>query len=421
MPKRLTLKKEASPRVVAAVVLATLFVILALYWRGLLTQPPGGPGGAMGGGGGMPPPPPAGLESVEVNTVAGGRVPGWSDGPAKSARLNGPAGLAVDAAGNVAFSDTRNHRVRCLTPAGEVRTLAGSGPTDTVEGGYQDGPADAARFRNPAGLAFGAGGALFVADAGNHCIRRLGRDGKVATAAGAPGPADAAGLPSGGYADGPARQARLAFPTAVVADAAGGLVVADTGNDCIRRILPDGRVTTLAGRPGGGYADGPGASARFRSPTALARAADGTLFVADTGNRCLRAVAADGSVRTLATPRLEPPAAGAAWSAPSAPPGGQPAPAGIRLLQPVSVAVDARGRLLVTDAYVHCLFQADPRAGTLLLLAGVYDEHGTAGESDGNGSQAHFSLPSALACAAGDVLYAADFGGNRIRRVQLPR
>ncbi|NLC56374.1 MAG: hypothetical protein GX774_06010 [Armatimonadetes bacterium] len=408
--------REVSPRLIAAAVLVTLTVVLALYWRGLLTEPDGGDRRMMGGGGGMPPPPPLGHARIEVTTLAGRPLPGHLDGPGSAARFSGPAGVAVVPEGQLYVADSQNHRIRRVSPTGEVQTVAGSGPADAVEGGYQDGPALAARFWNPAGLALAPNGALYVADAGNHCIRVLHPEGRVSTLAGRPGPPDAAGIPAGGYQDGRGPQARFSFPTALALDGAGVLYVADTGNHCIRRVTADGQVSTLAGRPEAGHADGPGTTARFHSPCGVACGPDGVLYVADAANRCVRAISPDGRVSTVPTPRMEAPPPQAEWTR-HPDPTGDPAPAGPRLVQPVAVAVDSWGRLCIGDAGVHCLYQVN--AGALFLAAGIHSERAAPGWADGGGDRARFARPAALAAGPDGTLYVADCGNHCVRRVTL--
>jgi DNA-binding beta-propeller fold protein YncE len=430
-------KKQASPKLVAVSLLVTLTIVLVVYYRAFLVEPKQQGQMRMMGGGGPPPPPPAGIEAAKVTTLAGCPIPGYQEGQGREARFDGPSALAVDPAGGVYVADSRNHRIRHITPEGKVTTVAGGGPVGTVRGGYRDGPALEARFWNPSGLALDQRGFLYVADSGNHCLRRLSPDGRVATVAGAPGPPDATGLPSGGYRDGPAAAARFRSPAGLAFDAAGNLYIADVGNHCLRRLSPQGQVTTVAGQPGekdatgrpaGAFADGPGPQARFRNPVSVAWAPDGKLLVADAGNSCVRVVTPEGTVRTLPIPHLAPPAGTADWLPPVADPRGNPAPHGVRLLEPAGIAVDSQNRIFVSDTYVNCIFKLDS-AATLpaqpsppgLLLAGIYHEGSPpSGHRDGTGASCAFARPAALAWAPGGVLYVADFGNDCVRRVTVP-
>jgi sugar lactone lactonase YvrE len=220
-----------------------------------------------------------------VTTISGAGVRGYADGPAKIARFNSPADLALDYFGALYVADTGNDMIRVVGADGSVRTLAGSG-----ERGYRDGTAHAAQFNNPAAVALDTNGNVYVADTGNDVVRKVTAEGVVTTLA---------GTGERGYVDGPARSARFNSPSGVVVDGQGNVYVADTGNDLIRKITPDGVVVTLAGSVRG-YADGNGAAARFNAPTRLAFDFDGTLYVADAGNDTIRAITADGTVTTFA-------------------------------------------------------------------------------------------------------------------------
>ena len=165
-----------------------------------------------------------------ITTLAGSPgVQGYADGIGKMARFNSPKGLAVDAAGNVYVADSANCVIRRITLAGAVSTVAGLAGTY----GQADGPAGAARFTGPSGIAVDPAGNLYVADTGNHTIRKITPGGEVSTLAGSPGVQ--------GGTDGLGAQALFAFPNAVAADGAGYLYVTDTANHTIRKITPGER------------------------------------------------------------------------------------------------------------------------------------------------------------------------------------
>jgi sugar lactone lactonase YvrE len=224
-----------------------------------------------------------------VTTFAGAQgTTGYADGTATAARFSDPVGLAVDAAGNVLVADSGNHCIRRITPAGGVTTLAG---TPGVAGS-QDGAANAARFDTPSAVAVGADGTVFISDTGNHTLRRLDRSGRVSTFAGKPG--------ISGATNGLAAAARFNAPLGLAVSASGIVFVADSGNHLIRRIDASGAVTTLAGvAESWGDEDGPAATARFNGPVGLVLAQSGALFVADALNHAVRRITADGTVNTL--------------------------------------------------------------------------------------------------------------------------
>ncbi|MEB3330354.1 MAG: hypothetical protein VKQ33_14105 [Candidatus Sericytochromatia bacterium] len=192
-----------------------------------------------------------------------------------------PQGLAVDRAGSVFVADTGSHRVLKSTLGG-ISVVAGA--TE----GFAEGQNDAARFSRPQGIAVDGEGTLFVADTGNNRICKISTDGMVSTLVGG----------TTGGSDGSGTAASFDGPTGIVVAPDGTLYVADTNNHRVRVISPSGVVTTLAGSTPG-YADGGRDVARLRSPVALALQPDGALLVADRGNACLRRITPEGTVSTV--------------------------------------------------------------------------------------------------------------------------
>ena len=158
--------------------------------------------------------------------------------------------------------------------------------------GFRDGPKGVAEFDMPSGVAIDVAGTIYVADTGNHAIRRVATDGTVTTIAGD-------GL--AGFQDGTGASARFNAPIGIALDRTGALLVADSCNDRIRRIEPSGSVRTLAGDGMPGLLDGLAASARFDTPTGILVGADGRVTVADTGNDAIRRISSDGQVTTVRT------------------------------------------------------------------------------------------------------------------------
>jgi len=200
------------------------------------------------------------------------------DGNATTGTFTGPIAMTVDSAGNIYVAELNTSLIRKITPAGDVITLAGSGGF-----GFADGTGAAASFYRPYGIAIDAAGDLFVADSENNRIRKVTQGGVVTTFAGS-------GV--AGSADGEAASASFQRPGGLAFDAAGNLYVADTSNNLLRKITPEGRVSTLAGQAGVmGALDGIGSAASFSQPYGLAVGADGTIYVADSvGNRVRKVV-----------------------------------------------------------------------------------------------------------------------------------
>ncbi|MDK2122644.1 NHL domain-containing protein [Parachitinimonas caeni] len=258
-------------------------ILTGLLIGGAGILPAGGTVPALAGTVGQRPSTPQILQPV---LLAGEGIRGWRDGAAGQARFADPYGIAADSAGNLYVADAGDtNRIRRLGADGQVSTLAGG------REGFADGKGTAAAFHTPSGLALDATGNLYVADTGNHAIRKISPAGLVTTLA---------GTGQSGFRDGPARQAQFNGPMAIAVDKQGRVYVADTYNDRIRRIDLDGMVTTLAGGNHPGFADGPGTSARFDTPCGLAVDAQGNVWIADTRNRAIRKLASDGRVSTLA-------------------------------------------------------------------------------------------------------------------------
>jgi sugar lactone lactonase YvrE len=260
------------------------------------------------------------IEPLQVTTLAGSSY-GYADGTGTSARFGGPYGVAVDASGTVYVADNGNHRIRKITISGStatVSTLAGSTQ------GFADGTGTGARFNLPNSVAVDASGNMYVADANNQRIRKITPAGEVTTLSGSGTPGDANGTGTG---------AQFKSPSGVAVDASGNLYVSDYGNSRIRKVSSAGEVTTLAGSTAG-YADGEGTAATFRGPVGVTVDGSGILYVADYNNQRIRKVTSSGVVTTLAGSALGS-ADGTGTSA--------------QFMMPNGVALDGSGNLYVAD------------------------------------------------------------------------
>ncbi|MGI8820321.1 MAG: protein kinase domain-containing protein [Chthoniobacterales bacterium] len=200
-----------------------------------------------------------------------------------------PAGIAVDSSGTIYVADFAQHAIRQTSAAGTMTVLAGT----PGSAGHAPGRGSLARFHHPGAVAVGPDGTIYVADTDNHLIRKITREGLVTSLAGQPG--------KPGHQDGPISSATFNYPTGVAADRTGNIYVADFSNHLVRKINPAGVVSTLAGSAGEpGHADGLGADARFKQVHGLAVDGAGQVYAADFGNHTIRKITPEGLVTTLA-------------------------------------------------------------------------------------------------------------------------
>jgi len=338
--------------------------------------------------------------ATAVTTVAGHKggpidAMGFADGHTKTARFFRPSGLTVDGAGNVYVADTLNQRIRKILPDGEVVTLAGSaqpGADGAMQPGFADGEGTTqALFHFPVGMAIDAQGNLYVADTYNHRIRKISPQGVVSTFAGG----------EKGLVDGEGATARFYMPADVAIDAKGNLYVADAWNHRIRKLTLEGNevvVSTFAGNgttghKQGAHSDGSREEARLDEPIGITIDAKGNLYVADASGNRIRKVTPEGEVSTL---------------------GGEGEEEAALFAFPSSIAIDAVGNLYVTDTYNHRIRMVTP-SGSVLTLAGS----GKVGGEDGPADTAQFIAPWGIAIDAAGHLYVADTGNHRIRKIVL--
>ena len=229
-----------------------------------------------------------------INTIAGNGTQGYSGdgGPATSAQLSFPNGLAIDSYGNVYIADSANNVIREVTTDGNINTIAGN---NTLGYSGDGGAATSAQLYGPYGVAVDSAGDLYISDSGNQVIREVLASGTIVTVGGNhyPGYSGDGGNVSG---------AQFNYPKGLAIDAAGNLYVADFGNSVIRKIAVNGTITRVAGTGVAGYSGDKGAAvdAQLAYPESVAVDSPGNLYIADTLNQTIREVSANGSIATVA-------------------------------------------------------------------------------------------------------------------------
>jgi len=320
-----------------------------------------------------------------VTTLAGNGSPGYQEGTGTIARFRYPFGVAMSAAGNVLVADGENQRIRQITPAAIVSTLAGTG-----DQGFLDGAAQDAHFNFPTAMVLDAAGNIYVADGENNRIRKITPSGVVSTFA---------GDSIAGYKDAIGKAARFDSPTGLAIDAAGNLFVTDYENQRIRKIDPSGEVTTIAGSGVPGYKDAAGTAAQFSSPVGIAVDKSGNLYVTDWDYSVIRKITPGGDVSTFAGGLSEGHADGMGKAA--------------EFINPIGVSLDASGNLYIGDWGNHRIRKISPE-GAVTTIAGDGDPI----FGDGTGIHTHFNNPCGIVVDATGVVYVADQGNHRIRRLE---
>lgn len=325
-----------------------------------------------------------------VTTLAGDGTADFLNGTGTGARFNYPRGVAVLPNGNIVVADGNNHRIRQITPAGVVTTLAGDGTPD-----FLDGTGAAARFNFPYGLATLANGNIVVADNNNHRIRLITMpSGVVSTLAGSGNNA---------FADGTGAAASFYNPYGVAVLPNGNIAVADTNNSRIRLVTPAGVVTTLAGNDNAAFGDGTGAGATFRYPMGVTALPNGNIVVADAYNHSIRLVTPAGVVTTLA-------------GSSSVGANNAVGTAATFWLQ-TGVSVLPNGNIVVADRYTNRVRLITMPGAVVTTLAGGGDIGGSGSFLDGTGAGARFNLLWGITVFPNGVIVVADADNHRIRLI----
>lgn len=332
-----------------------------------------------------------------INTIAGRQRPGYGGdgGAATAASLNKMVSMATDKEGNLYVADFYNHAIRKITKDGIITTIAGN---HTMGYSGDGGAATAAQLHGPWGIAVDTNGNVYFSDKENNAIRAVSKDGIITTVA---------GNGTKGYSGdgGPASAARLYHPLGLCLGRDGALYVADNSNTVVRKIAPNGIITTFAGNNRAGYSGDGGAAtaASLYNVRALAADTAGNIYISDTWNSVIRKVNEQGIISTYAGNHTR-----------SYKGDGGPATAA-GLNYPVGIALDAEGNLYITDNFNHAIRQVTAD-GKITTIAG----NGTKGYSGDGGPAvaARFNHPSGITISNGQ-LYVSDFVNNSIRSFSL--
>jgi hypothetical protein len=332
-----------------------------------------------------------------VSTYAGNGTPGFLNGDTATARFRSPFGLCADGNGNIYIADAGNNCIRMISAAGVVTTIAGTGTA-----GYQDGPAATAMFNSPSDLCIDVNGNIYVSDFQNQRIRKIS-SGMVTTVAGSG---------TAGYFDAFDTVAQFNYPRGICVDLVGNIYVGDSWNHRIRKIDFLGNVTTYAGggtNTGvgsiGDYIDAADTNARFYTPSGLNIDVNGNVYVADAYNHRIRKIDALRNVTTVAGSGITGPGNG----------GYQNGPVGTSILNtPTEVAIDGSGKIYFSDTFSNRIRIISN--GNVDLIAGS----GNSGYVNGLDVNAEFNYPRGLALnPAATQIYLCDYNNHSIRKIVL--
>ena len=317
---------------------------------------------------------------IQVSTFAGSGTDGSIDGTGSTAQFGTLGQIAMDSNGNIYVADSGNHIIRKITPSGVVSTFAGSTP------GFSDGTGTTAQFNRPFGIAVDDQDNIYVNDSDNTKIRKITPNGVVSTLAGS----------SSGFADGQGADAKFNGPFGLAIDAENNLYVADYYNNRIRKITPSGEVSTFAGSGTSGNVDGQGINAQFNNPIGITVDLNGNIYVGDESSNNIRKIASTGEVTTLA-------------GSSSGFADGQGVNAQFRNL--TGLASDKQGNIYAADYFNNRIRKITP-TGLVTTFTGS-----TAGATNGTGATAQFENPYDVIVDSNYDVYVADRGNYRIRKI----
>ena len=330
-----------------------------------------------------------------IDTIAGTGVYGYSGdgGQATQAQLDYSMDLTIDTAGNLYIADTYNSLIRKVTPEGIISTIAGTG----VYGYSGDGgQATQAQLKYPRSLTMDSIGNLYIADSSSHRIRKITPEGIISTIAGT-------GVDGYSGDDGQAAQAQLKYPSGLTIDSAGNLYIADSSNHRIRKVTSEGIISTIAGTGFNGYSGdgGQAIEAQLYFPRSLTTDSAGNLYIADSSNHRIRKITPEGIISTIAGTGIN------GYSGD----GGQAAQA--QLSYPYGLNMDNTGNLYIADSSNHRIRKIIPE-GIISTIAGT-GVNGYSGDG-GQATQAQLSYPKGLTSDIDGNLYIADSSNSRIRK-----
>ncbi|MFQ5450827.1 MAG: hypothetical protein ACE5E9_09365 [Nitrospinaceae bacterium] len=316
-------------------------------------------------------------------------------GPAVEAQLRTPAGLVVDKQGNLYIADRENHVIRKVDTRGIITTVAGMGTAGFSGDG---GPATQAQFNLPSGVALDSKGNLYIADRSNNRIRVVNKKGIITTFAG--------NGKDGYHGDaGPALKATLDKPFGLAIDKKDNLYIADRGNNRIRKVNPNGIITTIAGDGGFFFIgdNGPAYRASIAGPTDVALDDQGNLYIADRNNNRIRVVDPQGMIRTVAGTGQQD------YN------GDSELARDTNLYLPFGVAVDNQGQVLVIDRSHYRIRRINPKTGKVITVAGngLKKFAGDGGPAAGS----NLNFPHGMVTDSKGNLIFSDEGHYRIREI----